>query len=815
MDVIAQTLKFAVRSLMKRPSFALTVILTLALGIGANTAVFSILHALVLRNLPVAEPERLVVVSRNQVSLPYPLFRHFQDHATTLDGLFVFRTAPWRFSSGSTTERITGVLVSGSYFEVLGVSAAIGTTIRADDDVTPGSGGARGPVAVLSYGFWQGRFGGRASAIGESIVLNDRPFTIVGVAPRGFAGTEVGPTPDVFAPMAMQPVLLPTLANALSQPRSNWIRMFGRLKKGADVRQAELELTSLLKGYNDEILKDPAVEKFDPNLRRNLLNQRITLLPGSAGISALRTRYSQPLLVLMIVMGLVLLIACANVANLSLGRAAARRREIAIRLGLGASRARIVWQLLTESLVLAILGAAAGLVTAWWGRDLLLTYLPVDQSLSASLDRSVLLFTLGVTVVAAVLFGVAPALQGARVDVAPVLKGGESAGSARVRLRKALVVFQVGVSLVVIIGAVLFLRSLQALLSMDTGFTRANVLVAAIDTPPDAAADARLRLLDELRRLPGVTSAAFADSGPLGTNTGWNIFIPGYVPRPNEPTSSPWVGFVSPDYFKTMTIPLLLGREFDERDLSSDRKVMIVNETFARHYFGTENPIGRIVGVSRGVFDTEIVGVARDGKYTGLREEPIRMVYVPFQPGPWGSSITVHLRTTGDPRALASALTQKVSEIIPQAPVSNIRTVEDEIGRSLLRERLVATITTLFGGLALTLAAIGLYGVLSYGVTQRTREIGIRIAIGATTERILWLVLREAGWVLGLGMAAGLVTAALVGRIVSSLLFGVEAADPGSTAIAVAVLVAAGTVAAWIPARRASKVDPLRALRYE
>ena len=397
MDTLVQNFKFTLRSLLARPAFALTVVATLALGIGANTAIFSLLHALVLRSLPVADPERLVVLSRNQLSMPYPLFRHFQDRTTTLDGLLAFRTAPWRFTAGGSTERITGALVSGSYFAVLGVEPSIGTAIGPADDQIPGTGGARGPVAVLSHGFWQRRFGGQPSAIGSPIVLNGTPFTIVGVAPQGFAGTEIGQSPDVFAPMAMQPVLLPDVGTALTQPRNNWLRMIGRLKKDVDVRQAEVELTSLLAPYVAEILKDPKIDQFGPNVRRNMLNQRMTLLPGSAGISALRTRYSKPLMVLMTVMGLVLLIACANIANLSLGRAAARRKEIAIRLGLGASRTRIVGQLLSESLMLAIAGGAAGLLLARWGRDMLLTYLPVDQSLPAPLDRSVLLFTIAVT----------------------------------------------------------------------------------------------------------------------------------------------------------------------------------------------------------------------------------------------------------------------------------------------------------------------------------------------------------------------------------------------------------------------------------
>jgi predicted permease len=804
MEAIFQDLKFAARSLAKRPAFALIVVATLALGIGANTALFSILHALVLRSLPVAEPDRLVIVSRNQLSLPYPLFRHFQEHTTTMEGLLAFRTVPVRFTSGESTERITGALVSGSYFEVLGVGAAVGTTINAADDVTRGSGGPRGPVAVLSHGFWQRRFGGQTSAIRIPIVLNGQPFTVVGVAPQGFVGTEIGQSPDVFVPMAMQPVLLPGPGDALTQPRNNWLRMIGRLKKGSDLRQAEVELTSLLESYNDAILKDS-----------DLPNQRITLLPGSAGISGLRTRYSKPLQVLMAVMVLVLLIACANVANLLLGRAAARRKEIAIRLGLGASRGRVIGQLLTESLLLAMGGGAAGLALARWGRDVLLTYVPVNQNLSAPLDRSVLLFTVAITVAAAVLFGLAPAFASTKVDIAPVLKDGESSKSAGVHLRKVLVVLQVGVSIVVMIGAVLFLRSLYGLLSVDTGFARENVLVASVDVAPDRSTREYPRLLEEMRRLPGVVSAAVADSAPLGTNMGWNIYIPGYVAKRNEPRSSPWVSVVSPGYFDTMMVPLLLGRDFDDGDVTENRNVMIVNETFTKHYFGSKNPIGRRVGLAEGVYDVEIIGVVKDSKYTGLREEPVRMVYVPFRPGPWTSSLTVHLRTAGDPIALASALRQTIREIDPQAPVSNIRTVEDEIGRSLLHERLVATMTALFGGLALSLAAIGLYGVLSFGVAQRTREFGIRIAIGATTESILWLVLREAGWVLGVGIAVGLSLAWVLGRIVSSLLFGITPTDPVSTAVAVVVLVTAGTLAAWLPARRASNVDPIRALRYE
>ena len=815
MDGIRKDLVYAVRSLIARPSYSLIVVATLALGIGANTAIFSILHALVLRSLPVADPARLVLLMRNdQPSQQYPLFKHFEANSSTVDVL-AFRTAAWRFSSAEKTERITGALVSGSYFRVLGIGPALGTAITEEDDTVPGSGGRRGPVAVLSHGFWMRQFGGEPGVIGSRIILNAKPFTIVGVAPAGFSGTEVGQSVDVFAPMTMQPTLMPNMGRALTEPRSQWLRIIGRLKPGVDAAQAGAELTSLLRPYNEEILRDPAIVKFGANYPKNLREQRITVVSGNGGLSSLRTQYSQPLLVVMAVMALVLLIACANIANLSLSRAAARRREIAIRLGLGASRRRLIRQFLTESLLLAGVGGFLGLLLARWGRDLLLTYLPVGQTLSAPLDSEVLLFTLAVALGAGILFGLAPAFQSTKVDIAPVLKGNVVLGSARSPFRNGLVVFQVGLSLVVVIGAVLFLRSLNALLSIDTGFTRQNVLVASIDVVSQGEVNFYGRLLETLKTTPGVVSAATAWSAPLGTNTGWLIYIPGYVPRPDEPRTTPWVDGISPGYFRTMGIPLMLGRDFADRDVSSKSTVMIVNETFARHYFGDENPVGRYVGLAPGVFDVEIVGVVKDGKYTGLREQPVRMMYVPQRQLPGASQTTVLVRTAGDPLAFAPTLRQKTAEIDRQAIVHNVATAQNQIDRSLLRERLVATMSGLFGVLALVLAAIGLYGVLSYGIARRTREFGIRIAIGAEGRSILRMVLREASWVLALGIICGLTAASWLGRIVSNLLYGVQPGDVASTAIAVGVLAAAGTLAAWIPARRASRIDPLVALREE
>lgn len=810
---LARDASYSVRVLLRSPGFTATAVLSLALGIGANTAIFSILRALVLRSLPVSDPQRLVVVTRNlTVSSPYPWYIDLRDRSQTLEGVLAFRTTPMRFSAGGETERITGTVVSGTYFDVLGVRPLIGTTIAKEDDEKPGSGGWRGPVAVISHSFWVRKFGGRKSVVGTRVLLNGHPFTVAGVGPAGFSGTEVGESPDVFAPMTMQGVLLPGLGNALAQPRSQWLRILGRLKTDIDPRRAEAELTTLLRRYNQDILQDPEVTRFGPTWRRNLLDQRITLLPGNAGISQLRQQYSKPLWVLMTVMGLVLLIACANVANLLLSRATARRREIAIRLGLGAARSRLISQLLTESLLLASAGAASGLLLARWLRDVLVGYLPPEQSLSVPLDLNALLFTLALASGAALLFGLIPAFQSTKVDVAPAMKGEEmAAGPARIFFRKGLVVFQMSLSFVLLIAAALFLRSLHKLVTIDPGFARENILVASVD------AERRVfpRLLEEVRHLPGVISAGLADSPPLGTHTGWNVHVPGYTPKANEPRESPWVGFISSGYFATMNTPLLAGRDIDEHDVNSQRDVIIVNETFARHYFEGEHPVGRRVGTAAGVYNLEIIGVVKDSKYTGLRESAIRMIYVPYRPGPWAGQMVVHLRTTGNPVAVASALREKVRELDKNAPVFNVHTVQDDLDRSLLRERLVGTITGLFGTLALVLAAIGLYGMMAYGVSRRTREFGIRMAIGANAGSIVGLVLREAIWLVIAGVGVGLAAAWALGRIVKSMLFGIEPSDPVSAAIAVVALAAAALVAAWIPARRASRVDPTRALRYQ
>jgi predicted permease len=812
LDAAIRDTRYAIRTLRRSPGFTITAVLSLALGIGANTAIFSILHALVLRSLPVSDPATLVVVSRNQtVSSPYPLYVELRDHSQILAGVLAFRTSGMRLSKDGETDRITGALVSGEYFDVLGVRPAAGTVITTEDDRLPGSGGSRGPVAVLSYGYWQRRFDGQASAIGGRILLNGQPFTVVGVAPPGFQGAEVGEPADVFAPMAMQPSLMPSLGPALTQPRSQWLRIFARLRSEETKPQAEAELTTLLRHYNEQHFINSSTKA---DRRRSLMEQRIVLSPGGTGLSSLRGNYARPLWVLICVVSLVLLIACANVANLMLSRAAARQREIAVRLSLGAARGRLIRQLLTESLILAIVGSGAGLLLARWMRDVLIGYLPSDRMLAAPMEPAVLLFTMALGIGSALFFGLVPAFQSTVVDVAPAIKGeaiGGAKGSGAV-FRKGLVVFQMSLSFLLLIAAALFLRSLQNLLNIDPGFARQNILVATVQGGPGLNS----RLLPEVRNLPGVVSAALSDSAPLDAGTGWNVYVPGYTPKAIEPPDSPWVSFVSPGYFATMGIPLLLGRDIEDRDFQAGRDVMVVNETFARHFFNNENPVGRMVGTKEGVYSWEIIGVVKNSKYTGLREGSIRMIYVPNKPGPWSASTVLHVRTGfTNPAALASAIRQKLQELDKTAAVYNVHTVQEEIDRSLLRERLVGTVTALFGGLALILAVVGLYGLMSYGVSRRTREFGIRIAIGAKAGSIVRLVVSEALWLLIAGATIGLVAAWFLGRIVKAMLFGVEPADPMSAVIAILVLGAAALFAAWVPARRAAKVDPMRALRWD
>ncbi|HXB74345.1 MAG TPA: ABC transporter permease [Candidatus Acidoferrales bacterium] len=829
LDGFSQDLRYALRTLRWNPGFAAVAVLALALGVGANAAIYSILDAVYLRLLPVEKPERLVVFTtqftlakelRYNQSFSYPLYREVRDRTQSLEGAIAYRSLIMNAGINGSTERITGAMVSGNYFSVLGVQPVAGTLVGPEDDLKPGSGGARGPVAVLSYAYWNRRFGGDAGVIGTRIDLNGAPFTIVGVARDGFSGTEVGQAPDVFGPMMMESLLNPTNPNGLDAPRNVWLRIMGRLKQATRVPQAEAELSLLLQRFYQRYYLQGS--DVPPARRRALMEQRVTLLPGSTGTSGLRKKFSQPLTILMAVAGFVLLIACANVASLLLTRAAGRQREIAIRLALGATRGRLVCQLLVESMILAMAGSTLGLLISRWVRDLILRFLPQAADVSVALDQQVFGFCLLLGVATGLLFGLVPALQATRPSVAPALKGvGHSGlGPARLNLRQGLVVLQVALSVLLLTGAGLFVRSLGNLESIDPGFARQNVLLLAVDPslksyPPAQAKAFYERLLAHAKTLPGVIRAAMADSSPLGNNTNNTTYVEGYQPRSDEPALDPNVSVITPEYFQTMGVRLLMGREFDARDTATAPQVAVINETFARHYFPGQNPLGRRLGFNKDRYDVEIVGVVKDAKYGNLREASTRMLYGPLtQRRLWGHMV-LHLRTAGEVAPLVAAVRSYVRELDKDLPVFDVQTVQQEVDRSLNQDKLIATLSGMFSILALVLSAIGLYGVMSYAVSRRVREIGIRMALGAEAGKIVGLVLKEAALLVTAGVLVGLPAAYAAARIVSGLLYGVNPADPASALLATAALGLVAMAAAWIPARRAARVSPTVALRCE
>jgi len=818
METLLQDIRYGLRMLRKNPGFTIVAALSLALGIGANVAIFSVLNAVLIRMLPVRAPERLVVLSANNLSFSYPLYRELRNHAQTLEGLVAFRTSSVGLSDEAGADRITAAIVSGNYFSVLGVQSALGSLITPEDDSKPQSGGPRGPVVVLNYSFWLRRFGADPAVLGKKLLLNGNPFTIVGVAAPGFAGTEVGSAPDVFAPMMLQSELMPELKNQLEARRSVWLRVMGRLKPKASVRQAEAELTVLLQQFNQE----DAPRVADPERRRRLLSQTVTLLPGGTGISGLRKKFTESLMVLFAVVTAVLLIACSNVATLLLARCARRRHEIAIRLALGASRGRLMAQLLTESLILAILGCLIGLSFGRWARDLVLAFIPQLNALDVSIDSGVLAFTLLLAAGTAAFFGIMPAWQTTKPALVPELKHTSLAfGLQRCTMHKGFVAMQVALCLLLLTGAALFSRTLLNLQMLDPGFSREEVVLVPVDPRMSGGYTAeRTRafyeeLLERIRALPGVRTASMADADPLGNHTGSDIFAEGYQPRGDEPSLSPGRSVITSDYFRTMGIPLLLGRDFDTRDRPASPKVAIINQTFARHYFGAESPLGKRLGQSRDRFDIEIVGVVKDSKYGGLREEPQRMVYLPSSQGVLFGGMVLHVKGSTDAGSLIGAIRKQVAELDRNVPIFNAHVLEDDIERSLTRERLVATLSGLFGMLALMLSAVGFYGVMAYAVGQRTREIGIRMALGATREKVLRSVLGEAAVLVIVGVCVGAPIAFAASRLTASMLYGVSPTDAISMASAVVLLGLVGLASAWIPARRASQVDPMVALRYE
>ena len=829
MHAILREVKHAARGLRKNPGFAAVVILTLGLGIGANAAIFSLMDQVLMRTLPVQAPDRLVLLdgpgafqgrTYNRMTFSYPMYTDFRDRNEVFSGVLArFPTAMTLVWNGQ-SERVSGELVSGNYFEVLGVRPAIGRVFNAADDRRPGAH----PVAVLGHGYWLRRFGGNASVLNSTILLNGHSLTIVGVAAPGFNGLQVGRRVDVMVPLMMKAQMTPTW-NDLDNRRSRWLTVMGRLKPGVSAEQAEVQLNVLYRQINQQEIE--AIPNASESFRKRFVEKHLEVLPGARGLSDLREQFSTALIVLMCMVGVVLLIACANVANLLLARTTTRQKEIAVRLALGAGRGRIVRQHFIESLLLAGGGALVGLVLAGWTGTLLLAALPgteTSRALSAAPDARVVMFTLALAAVTALVFGIAPSLHATRHAAAATLKeeSGSVAGSGRqARVRRALVVGQVALSMLLLAGAGLFARSLYNLRAVDPGFQSDRLLTFSVDPTLNGYEPPRtLRLYEDLQQallaVPGVRSVSMSEVGVLtGNQWGMTVRIDGYQSTEGE-DMNPSVDGVGPRYFSTMGIPLVSGREFNEKDVQGAPRVAIINETMARRYWGDTSPIGRRFGFGRQqATDIEIVGVVKDVRSQELRAEAPRFVYIPYLQDESLTQLTYYVRAEGDESAVATAIRQTVQRLDPNLPVFDLKPMEIQVGESLFVERMVAALSVAFGALATVLAAIGLYGVMSYAVARRTREIGIRMALGAARRSVLWLVLKEVAVLAVLGVAGGLAGAFYVTRRVESQLFGVAPNDPLTLGAAVIMLLVVALLAGLLPARRATGIDPILALRAE
>jgi len=825
MSNLARDLRYALRTLARNPGFATVAILTVALGIGANTAMFTVANAVLVKSLPVKSPDELVVIAKydtdagGDTSFSYPMYRDLRDRNTVLAGLLLRGGQSFNASDGAGSERVNGELVSGNYFEVLGVRPAVGRLLSPDDDAI-----GKAPVAVLSWGYWQRHFGGDRSAVGSEITLNGYKATVIGVSPREFYGTSVGVEPEIRVPISNAPQL--RAGTNLESRRHQWMTLLGRRKPGLSTEQAQAGMDTLFR----QIVQSEAqsLSKSTPEVRRQrFLNQRLTLEPGRQGFPRTRRSMEKPLVLLLATTGIVLLIACANLAGLLLVRGAFRQKELTMRAALGAGRGRLVRQLLTENLLLSMLGGFAGFLSSYWLSAGLVQILPVrDLKLDASPDWSVFAYSMTAALLTGLVFGLIPALSATRsLGEATALKteAGTIARGERVfSLRGAMLVGQVALSVVMLSGAGLFLRTLVNLQTLDTGFAKQNILVASISPylngyKAEAARDVAKRIADEVRTLPGVREAGWSNESLIAG--GWDqnsIEVEGYQPKGGEPEPAHF-DQVSPGYFSTVQIPVVAGRSFSARDTAAAGRVAMVNEAFARHFFGAQNPIGKHFRFEGDPVknEMEIVGVVRDARYVNLRETRTPwFAYVPVAQADV-STLVLHVRANGNPETMVPQLREKVRQIDPRLPLHGIRTLEAQIDESLVQERLLAILVSTFGGLATALAALGLYGVLAFSVTRRTREIGVRLALGAQASQVAGLVLRHTAVLIGTGMILGVAGSLALSGVVRSMLFGVTPNDPVSLALAAATLIVVSAMAAYLPVRRAARVDPIEALRQE
>lgn len=809
-------ISYAIRSLLKRPGFVSIAVITLALGIGANTAIFSLVNAVLLRSLPVDRPGEIVSVAvrgkdDSMSAFSYPNYRDFRDRNEALSGLLVYRFVPLSLSRSGANERVWGFEVSGNYFDVLGVKAIKGRTFLAEEDKTP----LTHPVAVVSYESWQRRFGGDPDLVGKDVLLNNHQFKVIGIAPEGFKGTELVYTPEIWLTASMM---------AWVEPGANWLddrntRNFfavGRLKPGTDARQAEASLNLLALQLGKEY----------PDTNEGM---SIRIVPPGFILPELRGAVVNFTWVLMGAVALVLLVTCTNLAGLMLARATDRRREIAIRLAMGANRWRLIRQLLTESVLLSLVGGVAGMLLAVWIIQLLLAFKPpIDfpLSLDVTVDWRVLLFSLGVSLVAGAIFGLAPALQATRPGLSQALRETSAQGGAsRTRLRSVLVVAQIAISLVVLISAGLVVRTLLQLQTMNPGFDPQNALTMSFDLGLQGYDKQRgqqfyRQLAERVQALPGVKAAAVSSYIPLTLNyNSRNIFVEGQPAERGENVPLAMNGSAGPRYFETMRTPVIHGREFTDQDLEDSEQVAVVNETFVRRLMpnvsSSSEALGKRIsfGAPGGPF-IRIVGVTPDGKYFNIAEDPRPFIWTPMAQD-YSTNGILTVRTEGNPEPLLAAVRKEVQALDPNLPLFDVKTLSDHMRFALFPARVAATVLGVFGFVALLLSAIGIYGITSYTVAQRTHEIGIRLALGAQLSDVLGLVLKHGLKLTAIGAALGLFGAYLATRAITSVLYGVSATDPLTFGVVSLLLIGVALLACYVPSRRATKVDPLIALRSE
>lgn len=827
-------LKLAVRMLLKTPMVSLVAIISLALGIGANTAIFSIFHQMLLRSLPVQAPERLVNLSAPgpkpgsqssntagsvEDTFSYPMFRDLEKTQTVFTGVAAHRIFSANLAARSQTMNGEGLFVSGGYFPLLGVRPAIGRLLTSEDDRVIGES----RVAVLNYGYWQMRFGGDPTILNETININGQVLTVVGVAQQGFEGTTLGARPQVYVPITLRG-LMQIGFTSFENRKNYWAYLFARLKPGVSLEQAQ----AVINGQYQSIINNveaPLQKGMSEQTMQRFRAKQLLLKSGSHGQSVVSREVEMPLRLLLSVTGFVLIIACANVANLMLARSAARASEMAVRLSVGATRLQLIRQLLTESILLAAVSGAAGILVARWTMDLIEWLLPAEiaATMQYRLEIPALIFAAVITLGAGLLFGLFPALHSTRPDLVTALKdqaGQPSGARAAARFRSGLATAQIALSLALLVSAGLFIRSLVNISRVNLGIKADNVVTFGISPILNGYTTERSlqlfeRLEDEIAAIPGVTAVS-SSLVPLLAGSSWanDVSVQGYKAGPDTNVIAGY-NATGPGYFKTLGIPLLSGREFTRSDLKSAPKVAIINEAFAAKFNLGRDAVGKRIGNRGGELDTEIVGLVRNARYQSVREEVPPMFFRPYRQEEQTGYLTFYAATALVPEQLIPQLARVVARLDPNLPVENMRTMPQQVRENVFLDRMIGVLSSAFACLATLLAAVGLYGVLAYTVAQRTREIGLRMALGAAPGQVRAMVLRQVGLMTTVGGAIGLGLAVVLGRFAESVLYQLKGADPAVMVSAVAALALVSLAAGLIPARRAARVDPMHALRHE